>query len=412
MVENLADPSKSGSTETEKMSFAYVAQTTDGRVMRGSIDAASLDVAKQELERLGLSVVEFEPAEKATKTKSFRGDDFILFNQQLAQLTAAGLPVERGLRLIARDMGNGRLAATVEQIAQELDRGTPLEDAFDRHRGKFPSMYGALMEAGVRSGNLPGMLLNLGRHLEMIQRLRAALWRAMSYPLLLLLSTAGLIVFLSYFVLPGFFTIFEDFDVELPGITVFLTDTADWMPAIAIGVGVLALSVPIIAGILRATGKDQAFIDAFLVPLPLIGRVLQHNRAARWCDALQMAISAGLDLPKAITLAGDAVGSPQLQRDGKQLVEWIEQGRPLGEFNPPKSIPATVIAAIDLSTSHRDLPHALVTIAKMYEEQAEFRVSSVQLFTAPFLLIGMSVIMGFVITALFMPLVKLIQSVG
>ena len=98
-----------------------------------------------------------------------------------------------GLRLIAADLrgGGGALSRTVEQVAAELERGTPLPEAFEKYKGQFPSLYGRLVGAGVRAGNLPGVLFNLGRHLELVQRLREALWRSLAYPLAILVGLAG-----------------------------------------------------------------------------------------------------------------------------------------------------------------------------------------------------------------------------
>ena len=412
MVDSTSQPGDSDQTDVTMQSFAYAAQDAHGRVVRGTIEAVTPSVARQELERVGFQVVEFDAQPKAPRGKSLRGDDFVAFNQQLAQMTKAGLPIERGLRLIARDMRQGGLSETVDAIADELEKGVPLADAFDKHRGQFPSMYGSLIEAGVKSGNLPGMLLSLGRHLDMVSRLRGALWRAASYPCLLLVALAAVIVFLGLFVLPGFVTIFEEFDTELPSLTLFIIDAGAWMPWAALGVIAFILALPLVAGFLRSTGKDQSFVDRFLIPIPLIGPVLYHNRCARWCDALQIAVTAGLDLPKAINLAGEAVGSPDLQRDGRLLIDWLEQGQNLRAFAPPRAIPATVIAAIELTASHRDLPHALATITNMYEEQADIRISAVQLLATPVLLITMSTLVGFVVAALFLPLAKLIQSVS
>ncbi len=401
-----------GDASTPMRSFGYAAQMPDGPVMRGAVEAVSLDAARAELEHLGFSVIEFDPEPKPARPKSFRGDDFIAFNQQLSRMTEAGLPVERGLQLIAQDMNDSRLKQTVKEIADELDRGVSLKDAFEKHRGSFPSMYGSLMDAGVRSGNLPAMLMNLGRHLELVGRLRAALWRAAAYPMLLMVALAGLVIFLGVFVLPGFVTIFEDFDVTLPVLTEVVIDATGWAPWLALLLILMLIGVPFFVHFLRLSGKEQAFVDAFLIPIPLIGPVLHFNRSARWCDALQIAVSAGLDLPQAIRLAGEAVGSPTLKRDGEKLREWIEAGHDLGDFVPPRSIPTTIVAAIELSSSHRDLPHALATITNLYEEQADVRVGSVQLMTAPLLMAAMAVLMGIVVMALFLPLVSLIQSVS
>ena len=119
---------------------------------------------------------------------ALRGIDFITFNQQLAHLTSAGMPIERGLRLIAQDMRRGRVSSTIRQIADELDRGVPLAMAFQNHASRFPPAYGRLLEAGIRTNNLSAMLLNLGRHMETVARLRAAMWRAISYPLMVFIA--------------------------------------------------------------------------------------------------------------------------------------------------------------------------------------------------------------------------------
>ncbi len=87
------------------------------------------------------------------------------------------MPIERGLRLIARDVRSKRLARTIEQVADQMESGKSLADAFGSHRKQFPPMYGQLVDMGVKSGRLSGILLNLGRHVELIRQLRAALWQ-------------------------------------------------------------------------------------------------------------------------------------------------------------------------------------------------------------------------------------------
>jgi len=160
--------------------FAYRAQSIDGQPLTGTIDAASPDHARQQLESLRLRVLELAPAQAAAPaTRPLRGEDFLTFNQQLAHLTSAGMPLEQGLRLIAQDMNRGAVANTIRQIADELEKGVPLGQAFEKHAAQFPPAYGHLIDAGVKTSNLSGMLLNLSEHLRTLANLRAALWRAM-----------------------------------------------------------------------------------------------------------------------------------------------------------------------------------------------------------------------------------------
>src|SRR5690348_17070364 len=151
-----AAPSPNGAT-----TFAYAAQTYDGQALSGTIDAADLTDAARRLETLRLRVIRLDKVAKPPRPRRLGEEDFTTFNQQLAQLTAAGMPIERGLRLVAEDMRSGRLAQAVHSVADELERGASLPEAFERHHRLFPPLYGTLVGAGVRSGNLSGMLLNL-----------------------------------------------------------------------------------------------------------------------------------------------------------------------------------------------------------------------------------------------------------
>jgi type IV pilus assembly protein PilC len=390
-------------------SFSYQAQTDDGQRMAGTIDAPDVETATNRLHSLRLRVTEIRPADAPSRSRSIRGEDFLAFNQQLAQLTKAGLPVERGLRLIAGDIRRGRLKRTVEEIATELEAGTPLGEAFDKHRDKFPSLYGRIVEAGVRGGNLPGILLNLGRHLETEQRLRNTLWRTLSYPAMVFVGLLIVMLFITYAILPHLAGVYQEFHLALPDVTKALLWIAGIVPWVAGALLVLILLVPVIWGLLVATGKDRAAADVVLLPLPLVGPVLRNSLMARWLDAARIAVDAGLDLPAAIQLADDATGSPKLRRDGEALINALQNGRPLGAV-ATTLLPATIPAAIEFSSGQQDLPLTLGTLAEMYERQADIRIQMIPSILTPTLVIAIALSVGFVIAGLFSPLVSLING--
>src|SRR3954451_24245878 len=139
-------------TDIAPIPFAYTAQTFDGQPMTGTIDASSLEDASKRLANLRLRIIRIDPAERP-RAKQLSGEDFAAFNQQLAHLSSAGLPIEQGLRLIAEDLRHGGLAQSVRHVSEELERGVPLGEAFKRHQQQFPPLYGTLIDAGVRTGN-------------------------------------------------------------------------------------------------------------------------------------------------------------------------------------------------------------------------------------------------------------------
>lgn len=437
--------------------FKYEAQSIDGKRITGVIDAQDPEWVSRQLSLLRLRLVRLdlvEPPDAALASgaapvapekdrpirggRALRGDDFLAFNQQLAYLARAGLPIESGLRLIAKDIRSGRLAQTIKSVADELDRGVPIGEAFDKHRGRFPSLYGRLLDAGVASGDLAGVLLGFGAHLEMLQRLRSALWRTLSYPVTVLAALALVVLFLGRYVIPRFADLYEGiantpvydrftgswsragFLLPLP--TRILLGASQAVPYVAGLILAGILLGPIVWRSLRRGGWDRHVIDAIARRVPLIGRPIRLNLIARWCDALRIGVTARLPLPEAIDMAGDAVRSPSLSRNGRVLIDRLEKGQPLsaqstagrtsagGASCDLALLPATVPVAIELASGHNDLPAALGSLTELYERQAESHVNGIPAVLTPVMVIVVATAIGFVILALLLPMIAMLDA--
>ena len=397
--------------------FSFSAQSRAGEAVSGTINATTAAEANRKLADLQLRAIELDPLHAAAqKPRRLSGDDFQAFNTQLAYLATAGLPVEKSLRLIADDMRTGALAETVKQVATDLESGRSLPEAFAQHARQFPPLYSELVNAGIRTGNLSGMLLGLGRHLEMNKRLQGMLWRASSYPLMVLVSLMLVVTFLGLFVFPQFKVIFSDFKVDLPEITQVVMGFSDllvndWPILLGILIAII-VGPPLLFQSIKSPLAQQRIKELLLIPIPVIGPAIKRNLLARWCDALKLGVQAGLDLPAAITLAGEAVGSPRLIADGRILVETINAGQPLDDKVKTRWIPQTVIVVLSMAATSNDLPTGLETLSLMFQQQAEIKMAMVPMLLTPMLILLMAVIIGFVVLAMFAPMIALIQSVS
>jgi type IV pilus assembly protein PilC len=395
--------------------FAYEAQSLTGERFNGTLEARSAEEVQERLSALQLRVLTIGPAEAPKVQKGALGaDEFLIFNQQLAHLTEAGLPVEKGLRLIAIDLRSGRLARAAQDVAAELERGDTLQNAFARHAAQFPPLYGQLVEAGAAAGNLPGMLFNLGRHLELVGRLRRCLWRTLAYPVGVLAALSLVGLFVSIFVLPQFENIYSGFRVTLPWVTLAMMGIAHIYPWVfAFGWG-LVLLITIGDVIARLVGSRGIPWLGILTYVPLLGAILKANLLARWLDALRLAIESGLDLPRALTLAANATSDAALIRDAALITQQLQAGHPLDGFATAR-VPATVTAAIELTSntgSGPELPHIIYSLSHMYEQQAEHRLRILPSILTPLLLILIAGGVGTTIAAMFLPMVRLIQAVS
>jgi len=394
-------------------SFAYEAQTQLGQIFRGTLEAVSASDAQARLSALQLRVVSVE-AEGEVRPRRGRGlssDDFLAFNQELAYLTKAGLPVERGLRLIAMDLRSGRLARATEAVAKDLEAGVPMPEAFKRHSDRFPALYGNLMEAGAATGNLPGMLFNLGKHLELMGRLRRDLWRTISYPIVVFAAMSVVLLFISIFVLPRFGDMYSDFRTDLPTLTKWFLAFGRVYPTIfCVGVGLVVAGM-LASVLMELAGVSKSFWYMLLLRMPLIGPGLKANLLARWLDAIRLGVEGGMDLPKAMRFATDATGVSGLRREATSLLEILSKGEPLRGFHG-RWIPGTIPAAIDLASAGGDLPGTLQTLTRMHEQQADFRLRAAPTIVTPVLMVVVGGGVVLCIMSLFLPLVRLVQSVS
>jgi type IV pilus assembly protein PilC len=401
--------------QLETKVFAYEAQTIEGQRFKGTLEAQSPEDVQLRLGELQLRVMAVEAAPAATGKARAGGrlgaDEFLIFNQQLAHLTEAGLPVERGLRLIAVALHSGRLARAAEGVAKDLEAGVPLEQAFSRHAAQFPPLYGKLVEAGVQVGNLPGMLFNLGKNLELIGRLRRSLWRTLAYPVMVLAALSLVLLFIAVYVLPRFEDMYNGFRMTMPALTTFMIQVAHVYPWIfAVGWGITLALLLSDATLRIAAGHGISWVS-ILSQVPYVGRILRANLLARWVDSLRLGIEAGLDLPRAITLAAEATGEKTLIADAHTLSDTISRGQPLSGYSG-RIIPATVASAMELAANAGDLPSALRSLSHMYEEQSEHGLRLLPPVLAPMLLIILAGAISLTIGAMILPLVKLIQSVS
>jgi type II secretory pathway component PulF len=395
-------------------SFAYRAQMPDRQAISGTIDAANAADAHRRLQALHLQTIELEPAPRPPRAKPLGSDDFLAFNQQLAQLTRAALPVEQGLRLIAQEMRGSAMKRTIDQVAAELEGGKTLPEAIDAHREQFPPLYSRLIDAGVRAGNLPGILLNLSRHLSLVRRMQAMLWQTLTYPLIVIGILFGVVMFIFLALFPRLDDIFRDFHAELPTLTVVilaisraLSDPRLWIAMAAIIV--LAILIWIF---LRITGRLRTVRETVLLPLPLVGAVLRRNLIARWCDAVALGVEAGMDLPGAIDLASDAIASRIIRADGDVLVGAISAGRTIGSIGGLRIIPPTALSAMDAASGRGDLAPTLRMLSQIYQEQAELRLGSIQGILMPVVLLILGLVVGLVMFAVLLPMISLIEAIS
>jgi type II secretory pathway component PulF len=395
--------------------FEYNALTSAGRLMKGTIEAGSRDEAGELLTQMQLTVNSVEKA-KAEKPKTAVGrNEFILFNQQLASLTKAGIPLERGLREIANDIGSKSMRKLIDSVAGDLEAGVRIDEAFEKRQKAFPPLYGRILKAGVETGRLSEMLTSLNRHLEMANQTRRIIFEAMSYPAVILVLGAIIVTVIFLTIIPQFALIFTDMfgGSHLPAITrLFLNMTRNIVP-FWITVGLLIAAIIFTFTTLSTFSAGRRFKESIFMKIPVIGRVYRSSVLSRMAEAMAMMVAAGCDMPACLRLASGAAGSERLVLESETLAGQIEQGTNIleaGQFC--RMIPRLFLYSIQLGTQRNELQDNLYSLGQMYAEQARCGQARLQAVLLPIMLIAVGGILAMTILAMFLPMIQMITTLS
>jgi type II secretory pathway component PulF len=395
--------------------FEYNALTSAGRLMKGTIEAGTNQEADELLKQMQLVVNSVEKA-KAKKPKTAIGrNEFVLFNQQLASITKAGIPLERGLRELAGDISSRSMRRLVDAIADELEAGVSIEQAFEKRQKHFPPLYGRILKAGVETGRLSEMLTSLNRHLEMANQTRRIIFEALTYPAVILVLAAIILTGVFTFIIPQFGVVLEEMTEgsQLPALTrLFLSMSKNVVPFWTTVAFVIA-AIVVLYMMLSASASGRRFKESLLLDIPVIGRVYHSSVLSRMAEGMAIMVAAGSDMPVSLRLSSGATGSEKLILESEALAGQIEQGANIleaGQFC--RIIPRLFLYSIQLGTQRNELQDNLYSLGQMYAEQARCGQARLQAVLLPVMLIGVGCFLAMTILAMFLPMISIITNLS
>lgn len=395
--------------------FEYNAVTSTGRLMRGTLEAGSRQEAGDLLDQMQLRVNSIEPARREKPRTAIGRNEFMLFNQQLASIAKAGIPLERGLRELAEDVTSRSMRRLIEDIADELEAGVGIEEAFAKRQKRFPPLYGRILKAGVETGRLSEMLTSLNRHLDVASQTRRIIFEALSYPAIVLVMALAVVTLLFAFVIPHFGPLLtEMLDGHLlPLPTRLLLAAAANVVRFWIGVGLVAAAIAVAWVILSASAAGRRFKESVYLRVPVIGRVYHSSILSKLAEAMAMLVAAGCDMPTCLRLGGTAAGSEKLVLEGETLAAQIEQGRNILEAGQFCSvIPRLFLYSIQLGIQRNELQDNLYSLGQMYSEQTRYRQTRLQTILLPAMIVVVGTFVMFCIMAIFLPIIHVVTGLS
>ncbi|HRP61692.1 MAG TPA: type II secretion system F family protein [Phycisphaerales bacterium] len=423
--------------------YQYEALNSAGKPQKGVVEASTSEEAIQRIKGQGYfptsvreqkvkgSAVRSETRgkKKAKKkgqiTISIGGvgqKKLTLFTRQLSTLQDAGLPLLRSLQILEGQQKPGLLKSILGSVCEDVEAGTTLSDAMAKHPKAFDRLYCKMVNAGEIGGVLDLILQRLANFMEKAQRLRRRIIGAMIYPTVVILIAVLIVTGIMVFVIPKFQEIFNDFEVAIPALTLWLVDTSAWVAGTR-GAGqivpgwVWILFGPVMVWLffklIRKTGPGRAVTDIIRIKIPVIGNLIKKTSVARFTRTLGTLVSAGVPILEAIMITRDTSGNYVYEKALTKVHDSIREGETFADpLRESKVCDAIVVNMIDVGEETGDLDTMLMKIADNYDEEVDVAVQSLLSLLEPMLVVVLGGVIGTIVLALFLPLVAMIESVA
>ncbi|MGA2094012.1 MAG: type II secretion system F family protein [Sedimentisphaerales bacterium] len=394
--------------------FEYSALTESDRLMKGVIEAGSPQEASLLLAQMKLKVNSLEKAVPEKPKAPITRTEFLLFNQQLASLTKAGIPLEKGLKELSKDVASRQMRKLIDAIVRDLESGMGIERAFEKRKEHFPLLYGRILKAGVETGRLSEMLTSLNRHLEISNQTRRIVFEAMAYPAVVFVMGAIIMTFALLFLIPQFKGFYgEMFGVYLPAATRLVFSLSNHVGAFWLAFGGIVGGIIGINAILKLSSWGRIIREMIILRLPGFGSLYHNSILSKMAEAMAMMVAAGNDMPTCLRLGPDATGSEYLTREGHLLAGQIEQGTGILEAGRLcRVMPRFFLYSIQLGSQRNELGDNLRSLGDMYAQQVRSSQVRLQGLLLPVMLIFVGFFIMMCIVAMFLPMIKIITTLN
>jgi general secretion pathway protein F len=330
---------------------------------------------------------------------------------QIAALTGSGLPLAAGLAAVSQELPHGRLRRSMRDLACALEAGLPLDQAIGEQQTRVPAHVRHLVAVAIRSGRLGDVLTRYSGYAGLGIDLKRRLVLATAYPLVLLAAAIGLFFFAIGFMVAQFESIFKDFGIPLPGLTIFVVRFSNVVRPLSMPI-LIAVSSVILAVVLARLCLPPATCRNLARQVPLFGPIWAAVRFSEFCHLLALMLEGQLPLPEAIRLTGEGIEDSGMNRSCAALAREVEAGRSFaGAMSRLNRFPRGLSRLLGWAENQMALPELLHLAGALFETQARSRATFAgAVVSVACVILVFSLIL--IIPALFLPLITLISRLS
>lgn len=403
------------------MQFVCRVGTPDGRVLEEVMNAGDETSLRTELAKRGYHIFEVRRrgvprklgasglSGVSLRRKRVKAEEFLIWNQELAALLKAGLPLLQALDLMLERMHNAYFKGVLTDIRDRVKSGTDLSDAFASYDDTFPRLYPSTLKAGERSGELEKVIRRFIRYMRLVLDARRRVVSALIYPAVLVGLSIAMMTIMAIYVVPKFMSFFQELDAELPLITQMVlavsTFASQNWPVLLLGI----LGGTFLFRQWGRTEPGRLAIDRGKLRIPFMGSVLHRFALAEFCRSLGTLLSGGIPLVPAFEIAVSSVGNTWVRSRLEPTIQLVREGKPFHSALEQSGV--FVDMAVDMvkvGEATGSLDDMLASVSDFLDEQIETRMQRILSLIEPLMLVVMGIMIAILLISIYLPMFSML----
>jgi type IV pilus assembly protein PilC len=417
--------------------FSYKARKRSGELVEGVLEVTDRSAALLQIQRSGLFPVAVADAKagavtagkkdkgvnlaallppslqaQLTKKRKPKLQELATFTTQLANLLNSGMPLTVALNSMTHLETRGIPAEVTRDLKQEVTEGRSLSDAMARQPAIFTDLYVNMVRAGETSGALVPVLRRMATHFQTFAEVQAKFKSAMIYPVMVICVGILLITFFMTVMMPKFIEIFNGFNIELPLPTRFLIAVSNMFTSYWWLMGLVILALIVLFKRFQSSAAGGRKLDEWRMQLPVFGKVVQINLFGQFARTLGTLLQNGVPVLTALKITEQVMSNRLIREAIAKTREAVTDGKTLAQpLAQSKLFPQLMIDLVRIGEETGDVPGSLNNIADTYENELQIALRVMSDLIGPVLIIVMSLVVGFLLLSIFLPLFRLISSI-
>ncbi len=399
--------------------FIWKGVNRKGRKVKGELEADNIAIARQILERQGVTIKTLKPKPKdlleyvPVLQEKVKEKDLVLFTRQFSTMIDAGLPIIQCLEILRDQTTNKAFRKILRRVKDDVEAGATFSDALKKHPKVFDELFVNLVAAGEAGGILDVTLARLAAYLEKVAALKKKVKGAMTYPAIVVSIAVIVIAVILIYVIPVFAGLFQDAGASLPPMTqavINLSDfTKDYFHWMVLG-GIL---VAVLFSRIRKTKPGKEVIDRVLLRIPVFGLLLKKVALARVTRTLGTMLGSGVPILESMDLVASTAGNVVIEKAIREAQKAVAEGKTLAEPLEDSGIfPPMVIHMVSVGEATGALDSMLSKVADFYDEEVDATVEALTSLLEPMLIVFLGVTIGGLLVAMYMPIFQLADVVS